>query len=86
MLKNENTEPSCEEQLAVTEEQLGMTRRENEKLQEENRHLLSASDAFGQLAERLNTELQLERRLGDVDRRRSLRAASMSRRTSPSTL
>jgi predicted RNase H-like nuclease (RuvC/YqgF family) len=39
------------------------------QLEEENRHLRDASDAFGQLAERLNITLQEERRRTGNERR-----------------
>jgi transposase-like protein len=57
------------ERLAMVEEQLEVLRRENDRLREENDHLTSASVGFGQLAERLNTALQVERRIGAADRR-----------------
>jgi hypothetical protein len=57
------------ERLAMVEEQLEVLRRENDRLREENDHLMSASVGFGQLAERLNTALQVERRIGATDRR-----------------
>jgi hypothetical protein len=41
-------------------------------LEEENQHLRDSSDAFGQLAERLNRTLQEERRAG-IERRQSPR-------------
>ena len=41
-------------------------------LEEENGHLRESSDAFGQLAERLNQTLQQERRMG-TERRQSAR-------------
>jgi hypothetical protein len=44
------------------------------QLQEENDQLRSAAEAFGELAERLNTELRAERRAG-TDRRHSARGA-----------
>jgi hypothetical protein len=43
------------------------------ELEEENQHLRESSDAFGQLAERLNKTLQQERRAG-IDRRQSPRS------------
>ena len=42
------------------------------ELEEENQHLRESSDAFGQLAERLNQTLQQERRTG-IERRQSAR-------------
>lgn len=53
---------------------------EIQRLREENAQLLEASKAFGQLAERLNTQLQEERRLGEADRRRWSRLGSVARR------
>ena len=66
------------------EEQLEATLLENQRLREQNGQLVKASACFGQLAERLNTELQFERRLGDEDRRRLARPGCVSRRTSES--
>jgi predicted RNase H-like nuclease (RuvC/YqgF family) len=43
-------------------------------LEEENEHLRDASRAFGQLAERLNTKLQEERRVAGSDRRQRPRS------------
>ena len=58
-------------------------------LEEENQHLRDASDAFGQLAERLNQTLKQERRLGS-DRRESPRPGddrrSISVRLQPDTM
>jgi hypothetical protein len=62
------------------EEKLEASQREIQRLCEENTELLKASNAFGQLAERLNTELRQERRIGEGDRRRWDRAGSPSRR------
>jgi hypothetical protein len=68
------------------EDQLEASQREIQKLREENRELLKASNAFGQLAERLNSELRNERRLGETDRRRQSRPGSMSRRSPPEAM
>jgi hypothetical protein len=73
----DDSERSCEEQLAASQQ-------ENQRLLEENRQLQRASHAFGQLAERLNLELQEERRTGEADRRRAARPDSTSRRSTPS--
>jgi hypothetical protein len=62
------------------EERLEASRLEIQRLREENARLVEASNAFGQLAERLNTELQQERRLGEADRRRWSRLGTPSRR------
>lgn len=62
------------------EEKLEASQREIQRLCEENGQLLKASNAFGQLAERLNTELRQERRVGEGDRRRWERAGAPSRR------
>jgi predicted RNase H-like nuclease (RuvC/YqgF family) len=51
------------------------------QLEEENQHLREASHAFGQLAERLNSTLQHERRQAGNDRRQLPRAAADRRRT-----
>jgi len=40
-----------------------------EQLEEENRHLRQASSTFGQLAERLTSTLDRERRIAASDRR-----------------
>jgi hypothetical protein len=68
-----------EDTVASLEERLEASRLEIQRLREENARLLEASTAFGQLAERLNTELQ-ERRLGEADRRRWSRLGAPSRR------
>jgi hypothetical protein len=47
---------------------------ENQRLREQIKQLMQASSTFGQLAERLNAELQLERR-GRVENRRRLARA-----------
>ena len=73
MPNDEDTEIPCEERLQATEQEI-------RKLREENGELMKASNAFGQLAERLNTELRQERRLGDADRRRWTRAGTIPRR------
>jgi hypothetical protein len=62
------------------EEQLEAIVAENQHLREENSELLKASTTFGQLAERLSTELRLERRADGGDRRRESRPSSPSRR------
>jgi len=41
---------------------------QKEQLEEENRYLRQAAGAFGQLAERLNNSLRLERQQGTLDR------------------
>jgi len=43
------------------------------ELEEENQHLRESSDAFGQLAERLNVTLKEERRTAESDRRQRAR-------------
>jgi hypothetical protein len=67
---------------ASWEERLEASRLEIQRLREENARLMESSNAFGQLAERLNTELQQERRLGEADRRRWARLGAPSRRAS----
>ena len=62
------------------EERLEASRLEIQRLREENSRLLEASKAFGQLAERLNTQLKEERRLGEADRRKWSRLGSVPRR------
>ena len=64
------------------EEKLEATLQDNQRLREQNGQLLKASNTFGQLAERLNTELRLERRLAGEDRRRQARPSSAPRRAS----
>jgi hypothetical protein len=63
------------------EARLEASRLEIQRLREENARLIEASNVFGQLAERLNMELQ-ERRLGEADRRRWSRLGAPSRRSS----
>lgn len=55
-------------------------------LEEENEHLRDASRAFGQLAERLNTTLQEERRIGGSDRRQQPRSNGERRQPRESTV
>lgn len=55
---------------------------ENQRLREQIKHLMEASNTFGQLAERLNAELQMERRGRAEDRRPLARPNSVSRRAS----
>ena len=64
------------------EKRLEASQLEIQRLREENLQLLEASKAFGQLAERLNSQLQEERRLGDADRRRWSRLGTAPRRAS----
>ena len=73
--------PDYKDCVASLKERLEESRLEIQRLREENARLLEASTAFGQLAERLNTELQ-ERRLGEADRRRWARIGSPGRRAS----
>jgi hypothetical protein len=74
-----------EDSDASWEERLETSRLEIQRLREENERLIEASNAFGQLAERLNTELQQERRLGEADRRRWSRLGAPSRRAPAAT-
>jgi hypothetical protein len=55
-------------------------------LEEENQHLREASCAFGQLAERLNTTLQGERRVAGSDRRQRPRSSHERRQSRESTV
>lgn len=55
------------------------------ELEEENQHLRDASDAFGQLAERLNQTLQEERRIAGSDRRQQPRPYGDRRRSRDAT-
>lgn len=73
VLNRENGDLPLEELLAASELEI-------QRLREENARLLEASKVFGQLAERLNAQLQEERRLGEADRRRWSRLGSVPRR------
>src|ERR1700737_1369614 len=64
-----NHDQMTRERLAMVEEQLKALPRENDRLRKKNHHLIGAPVGFGQLAERLNTALQVERRIGATDRR-----------------
>ena len=55
-------------------------------LEEENEHLRHASRAFGQLAERLNTKLQEERRVAMSDRRQRPRSNGERRQSREPTV
>jgi hypothetical protein len=61
------------------EQRLAASHLEIQRLREENAQLRKASTAFGQLAERLNMELQMERRQGEPDRRQSSRLGAPRR-------
>jgi hypothetical protein len=78
--KDLRTVPNQEDSNLPWEQRLEASRLEIQRLREENLQLREASSVFGQLAERLNTELQQERRLGEADRRRSTRPDSPLRR------
>jgi hypothetical protein len=69
-----------EDSDASLEARLEESRLEIQRLREENARLVEASTAFGQLAERLNTELLEERRLGEADRRKWSRLGAPARR------
>jgi predicted RNase H-like nuclease (RuvC/YqgF family) len=56
------------------------------QLEEENQHLRESSDAFGQLAERLNVTLQEERRNAESDRRQKARQSGDRRNQRNSAL
>lgn len=71
---DENPDIPCEERLEASQLEI-------QRLSEQNAQLTEASNAFGQLAERLNLELQQELRLGEPDRRRSPRSGAVERRT-----
>jgi hypothetical protein len=66
------------------EERLEASRQEMDELREENEQLVKSSNDFGQLAERLNSELRHERRVGQPDRRRWPRVGAVLRRASQS--
>lgn len=76
--------PNHDELELPCEEKLEASQREIQRLSEENSQLLKASNDFGQLAERLNTALRQERRVGEADRRRWERLGSKPRRSSAS--
>ncbi len=63
------------------EEELKRCHAEIRRLKAENQDLRRASESFGYLAERLNTELRAERRLNATDRRQTPRDTP-DRRTS----
>jgi predicted RNase H-like nuclease (RuvC/YqgF family) len=52
-------------------------------LEEENRQLRRAAASFGQLAERLNEQLDQERRVAEKDRRRDSRDSVERRNQTP---
>lgn len=64
-------------------DELHKCKRRLEELEVENAELRAASHAFGDLAERLNQELQRERRTG-IERRVALRPTP-DRRTRPAS-
>jgi hypothetical protein len=74
--RDDQTIPIC----STCEQRLKAAQQENDRLLEQNRFLLGAADAFGQLAERLNTELQTERRFAAHDRRGNTRPGEVLRR------
>jgi predicted nucleic acid-binding Zn-ribbon protein len=75
MANTDDRDTPCEERLEATKVEIN-------ELRENNEQLLKSSNDFGQLAERLNTELQQERRRGQPDRRRWPRIGAVSRRAS----
>ena len=75
MSSHQDNDIPCEERLEASQ-------REIQRLREQNGQLIQASNDFGQLAERLNSELRKERRLGEEDRRRRFRPGSVPRRES----
>ena len=56
------------------------------KLEEENQHLRESSSTFGQLAERLNTTLEKERRAAVGDRRQLPRPGGEQRHSNGTSL
>jgi hypothetical protein len=74
MANNDDPDSPCEERLEASQVEIAALREENEQL-------LKASNDFGQLAERLNTELR-DRRRGQPDRRRWPRLGAVPRRAS----
>lgn len=55
------------------DDELARCKAEVRELKEENQHLRQAADAFGALADRLNSSLREERRKGNTDRRTAVR-------------
>ena len=56
------------------DDELARCEEEVRELKEENQHLRQAADAFGALADRLNSSLREERRKGEPDRRNTVRS------------
>jgi len=56
------------------DEELARCKEEVRDLQEENQHLRQAADAFGALADRLNSSLREERQTRESDRRSATRS------------
>jgi hypothetical protein len=67
----------------MDEDDLQKCQTELRALKDENRQLREAASAFGHLAERLNRQLQGERRARDSDRRSAPRASADRRQTGP---
>jgi hypothetical protein len=65
------------------DEELARCKEEVRELQEENQHLRNAADAFGALADRLNSSLREERRTRESDRRGALRSQPDRRQSTP---
>ena len=64
----------CRAEALRMDEELARCKEEVRDLQEENQHLRQAADAFGALADRLNSSLRQERRTRESDRRSAIRA------------
>ena len=76
-METDKADQSLEHALQECEEKI-------KELEEENHHLRDSSDAFGQLAKRLNKTLQQERRAGS-ERRQSPRGSTDRRQDQPVT-
>lgn len=56
----------CHEMIEQLHEEKKELIEEKKELQEENEHLRESADTFGELAERLNTALTVERQSGEA--------------------
>jgi hypothetical protein len=64
------------------DDELARCKAEVRELREENQQLRQAADAFGALADRLNSSLREERRKSEVDRRSTVRSQPDRRQSS----
>ena len=65
---------ACRAEALRMDDELARCKAEVRELKEENQQLRQASDAFGALADRLNSSLREERRKGETDRRSAVRS------------